>query len=124
MELSIAIKNARAEVLCDKIDENGAKLIIYNAPQEVMCALDFKVPSKLSIVDGVLTFQTLEESMVLISDLATDAKIISNNGDTLANVSMTEINDNENSNADLKLPSLNLYAGSLLRLVGWTITEL
>ena len=87
-------------------------------------SLDFKVPSKLSIVDGVLTFQTLEESMVLISDLATNAKIISNNGDTLANASMAEINDDENSNADLKLPSLNLYAGSLLRLVGWTITEL
>lgn len=124
MDFSIAVKNARAQVLCDKIDENGAKLVIYNAPQEVMCALDFKVPSKLSIVDGVLTFQTLEESMVLISDLVTNAKIISDTGETLANASMAEINDDENSNADLKLPSLNLYAGSLLRLVGWTITEL
>lgn len=124
MDFSVEVKNARAQVLSDKIDKNGAKLVLYNSEKEVVCELDFKVPSKSSIENGVLVFNTLDESMVIISDDVTSAEIVSSIDDVLAFVSVSALDDIENQSADLKLASTTLYAGTLLRLIGWKVTEL
>lgn len=120
LTLSTALKNARLQTLADAIDSADARLVIYNAAQAVVCELAFPKPCKLSIENAVLTFNNLPESLVLMNADATHAKILSAADVVLATLNVGELA----SNADLKLPTLKLFQGSLLRLNGWTINEL
>lgn len=119
LTFSSALKEARLQAMCDALDADISTLVIYNAEQETVCELPVPNPSKQSISTGVLTLNNFAESMVLINSTATNAKIMQNGS---ALVSM-QIGDT-NSSADFKLVSTQLYAGTLLRLNGWTITEL
>lgn len=120
LKLSDDIKNRRLQALCDAIDLLPAALIIYNDEKEAACQLALPVPCKLSINGGVLTFKNIAESMVLINTVVTNAEIVDENGDVLVALTVGDMP----SGADLKLPSTLLFQGSLLRLNGWTITEL
>lgn len=120
LKLTTEIKNSRLQVLCDAIDALPAFLNIYNAEKEIVCQLAFPVPCKLSIDGGLLTFNNIAESMVLINAIVTTAEIVDENGDVLVALDVGDMS----SNADLKLPSTTLFSGSLLRLNGWTIIEL
>ncbi|PKF60611.1 hypothetical protein CW745_13855 [Psychromonas sp. psych-6C06] len=120
INFSVAIKNARLQMLCDAIDAQETHLILYNEAQEEVCNLLFPSPSKSSIANGQLIFRDLPESMVLINAEAKSAKIIAIDNTVLASLSVGDSASSE----DLKLPSTILFAGSLLRLKGWLITEL
>lgn len=120
LQLSIDIKNSRLQVICDAIDALPARLMIYNTDAEVACEMKFPAPCQLSILDAVLTFRELPESMVLLNTEVTNATIIDENDAVLMQLSVGDMS----SSADLKLPSTILYQGSLLRLKGWSITEL
>ena len=116
---SDVIKNARLQVICNAIDSGNGKLVIYNLAQDVICELAFPNPCKYAISGSVLTFNNLDESMVLLNSVVTNAKVITDDDTVLFDLSVGD----SDSDADIKLPSTTLYKGSLLRLNGWTITE-
>lgn len=120
LNFSVDVKNARLQTLCDLINASETKLVIYDDEDVVLCELSFANPCEFSIENGVLTFKNLPESMVLENGIADNASVIDIDSNVLVGLTVGEIN----STADLKLPSTLLYAGSLLRLNGWTITEL
>ncbi|WP_417698108.1 hypothetical protein [Psychromonas sp.] len=119
LTFSNEIKAARLQAFCDALDANACVLRVFNAEQETVCELPVPSPSKLSIENGVLTLNNFDESMVLINATATNAAIIQD-GNQLVSMNVGDVG----STADLKLPSTTLYSGSLLRLNGWTLTEL
>lgn len=118
--LSTALKNARLQTLADAIDAADARLVIYDVAQTVVCELAFPKPCKAEIANAVLTFNNLPESLVQLNADANHAKILSSANAVLATLNVGDLA----SNADLKLPNLKLFQGSLLRLNGWTINEL
>ena len=120
INFSNAVKNERLQALCNVINASVTQLIIYDDLDATLCELPFANPCEASIISGILTFNSLSESMVLEDSSATKASIV----DADENVLATMIVGDMDSGADLKLPSTTLYAGSLLRLNGWTITEL
>lgn len=120
MQLSTEIKNARLQAFCDAIDAGNATLRLLNADQAIVCELPFPSPCKQEIANGTLTFNTLPETLVLLSADIDSSVIVDNEENILAAVSVGDLA----SSADLKLPSLTLYQGGLIRLVGWTVSEL
>ena len=120
INFSNEVKNERLQALCNVVNASVTQLIIYDDLDAKLCELPFANPCEASIVSGVLTFNSLSESMVLEDSTATKANVV----DADDNVLATLIVGDMDSGADLKLPSTTLYAGSLLRLNGWTITEL
>ena len=118
--LSTELKNARLQVICDAIDNGNGMLVVYNSAQDVVCELAFPNPCKAGISDAVLTFNNLTESMVLLNSTVTNASVINESDVVLFNLTVGD----SDSEADIKLPSTTLYKGSLLRLNGWTISEL
>ena len=120
INFSDAVKNARLQAICDAIDAKATNLVLLSVTQRELCILPFPTPSKLSIIGGVLTFKNIDESMVLLDAEATHAKITDIDNVEIASLSVGVTG----SGADLQLPSTTLFAGSLLRLNGWTITEL
>jgi len=120
MQLSTEIKNARLQVIAAAIDAGNATLQFLNAAQAIVCELPFANPCAADISNGELTFNTLSESLVLLNDDISDSAIIDDAQCVLAILSVGDLQ----SSAELKLPSLTVYQGSLLRITGWTISEL
>jgi len=120
MQLSTEIKNARLQAIGDAIDAGNARLKLLNTEQAVVCELPFTIPSASNISSGALTFNTLPESLVLLSDDIDSGVIVGDDDALIASLTVGDMD----SSADLKLPSLTVYQGSLLRINGWTISEL
>lgn len=120
MQLSTEIKNARLQVITAAIDAGNATLQLLNAAQAIVCELPFANPCAADISNGKLTFNTLSESLVLLNDDIDSGVIVDDEQGVLATVSVGDLQ----SSAELKLPSLTVYQGALLRITGWTISEL
>ena len=120
MQLSTTIKNARVQVLSDAIDAQDAVLRLLNAAQETVCELAFASYSAEDISSGTLTFNDLPESLVLLNDTVANAVIVDTEDAVLVTLTVGDLD----SSADLKLPSLTLIQGGLLRVSGWTVSEL
>lgn len=121
MQLSTEIKNLRLQAIGDAIDMGNATLRMLNADQSIVCELPFTNPCFADISNGTLTFNTLAESLVLLnSDKLYSGVIVDDTENVLITVSIGDLQ----SAADLKLPTLTVYQGSLLRVSGWTISEL
>ena len=119
MILSDTLKNERAKVLADAIDAGSATLQLLDIDENEIVNIPFADPCYSDIVDGVLTFAPLAETMIAISGEVKSAVIV-NDGTVLADLTVT---DND-GNGDLKLPSLMLFQGSILRIANWQIKEL
>ena len=120
MQLSTEIKNARLQTIADTLDTTTATLRLVNAAQAVVCDLPFANPCAADISSGTLTFNNLPESLVLLTDTIDSAAIVDAADAVLVSLTVGDLD----SSADLKLPSLDMIQGSLLRLSGWTISEL
>lgn len=120
MILSDTLKNERAKVLADAIDAGSATLqLLINANDIETFDIPFSDPCYADITDGVLTFAPLPETMIPMSGEVKSAVIV-NDGTVLAYLT---VSDNDGS-GDLKLPSLMLFQGSILRIANWQIKEL
>ena len=120
MQLSTEIKNARLQVVAAAIDAGSATLQLLSAESAVICELLFAVPCAADISNGTLTFDALPEALVLLNEDINSAAIVDDADNVLITVTVGDLD----SSCDLKLPSLTVYQGSLLRLSGWTISEL
>ncbi len=98
----------------------SATLQLLNAAQAIVCDLPFASPCVSAISNGTLTFADLPETLVLLNDDIDSGAIVDDADNVLLTVTVGDLD----SAADLKLPSLTVYQGSLLRLSGWTISEL
>lgn len=115
-----AIKNERAQVFADKIDATNATLNLLTSSGELLVSLSFAQPCTIDVSNGILTFASLTEKMVLLTAEAFKAEIVGDDDTVLADLT---VSDND-GNGDLKLPSLMLFQGSILRLTNWQIKEL
>lgn len=120
MQLATTIKNTRAQVVSDAFDAGTAVLRLLNAAEAMVCELEFPNPCAADISNGVLTFNNLAESLVLLTDTVDSAVIVAADDSVLAEPSIGVTG----SGAELTLPSLDLIQGSLLRITGWTVSEL
>ena len=122
MDLSTTLKNVRAGVIADHIDLTDHSLRLVGSAGQIICDLPFVNPSAASVTGGVLTFNTLPESMTLLSGTIVKGFIIADADNSLLidNLSV----GNFDSSADIRLPNTYVYKGSLLRLSGWTLSEL
>lgn len=130
MTYSLAIKQARANILASALAANGQSTItLYTgvAPagvgeitdQAAVVTLPLDVSPVASVESGVITLVPIEEQMILVTDTVGWARLADGAGTALADLAVGLLA----SGADLALPTLDLIAGSYLRLSNVQIRE-
>ncbi|GAA4493181.1 hypothetical protein [Pseudaeromonas paramecii] len=130
MTYSLAIKQARANILASALAANGQSTItLYTgvAPdgvgeitdQAAVVTLTLDASPVASVESGVITLVPIEEQMILVTDTVGWARLADGAGTALADLAVGLLA----SGADLALPTLDLIAGSYLRLSNVQIRE-
>lgn len=129
IKLNSTLRNARLQVLSDAIDAGSAVMRIYSGvkpsnlaavtTQVKLCELAFPLPSANEITAGILSFNPIAEAMVLVSGVATWARIVADDATVIADLDV----GNTASSAELRLPDTQLYQGVILRFPNWFVSE-
>ena len=121
MQVSYELKSARAQVIVDVIDNNGGVLNLLDSSNVALASMPFASPScALSVTNGVITFASLPEALVLLTGEINSAKAFNSNGDFLFSVSVSD----ESGSGELKFSRLQLFAGDSIKISNWTNSEL
>lgn len=124
IEFSASIKNSRASAITSRIDASttGGRIVIFSGEKPLgvgalttqieLISFPLNKPSYASIDDGVITLRAIDEQMVATTGTAQFARIMDGDGGAVADISVGLIG----SDADIKLPTLNVVQGAYIRL--------
>lgn len=117
MQLSKELRNAHLQIVATAIDSTNATLNMLTATNEVLVRMRFASPCAIEISNGILVFDVLPEQMVLLTGDVVMAKIVSDNNNVIADISVSD----ENGFGEIKLSRTSFYQGDLFRLKNWQV---
>lgn len=132
--INLSLREARLNLILSAIDlgadeYDGALLSIYSGVRPFtgeeldeydIALVTFMLPFPCgSIVNGVLTFNTILDSVGITTGVASWGRLVDSNGDFVMDLSVTDIY----GSGDIKIDSTDINAGSLVHCHSAIITE-